>query len=349
MVDKLDSINSFRAAYCSGLLIRNQSTLAALCLLFEKVYLPNNIEFILEFSRKHTISINSEKYKEIRITPESGDVDNPLDKLSERQKETFFKYLSICLDMSYSNSSLFDDVIETNAFSELKPVDVRLKKIGKNGEKNTYEVIRNNLQLVSDDEHSLPNLIERGYIPVVGGSLGNSKFPVENQATAKQLAAILATKSVEMFFPATCSARDEDILEARHKLRDHLPLFWSSMFKLSIDMKKAIQDCKTADEVFRVGQDIVDTTVRPALTDLNRKVELERKQWFFRIFGRVYSGLKVAASNPPLTPDQLIRRSLMFGVDTIMDFAGHQQKIESLRDEGGLTYLLELGSIRSKI
>lgn len=341
----MDSINSFRAVYCSGLFLPNQSTLSALCLLFEKVYLPNDIDSVVAFSKRYRVDVNSDEYKSMVLTPDSPSVENPLDKLTDRQRETFFKCLSICSDIACRNSSLFDNVIETNYFPGGKPFDVKIKKVGAPGELNTYTVRKNDIELTSEADSSLSSLINKGYIPVVGGSFAGDVGRSPRVEGAKQLAALLAVKSVEMFFPQAVAAKDEDILEARHKLRDHLPLFWSSMFKLSVDMKKAIDGCDDHREVLRIGEDIVDTTVRPALTELNRKIELERQQWFFRVFGQAYKALKIAASSPNLSPEQVIKGAMMFSADTLVDFVGQKQKIENLKDEGGLTYLLELGSI----
>ena len=97
-----------------------------------------------------------------------------------------------------------------------------------------------------------------------------------------------------------------------------------------------------------MGTEIVDTIVRPALTDLNHKIELERKQWFRRVFGGMFRALKVVAANPPLTQGQLIRSSLMLGADATMNVSDHLYKIEEMKAQAGLTYLLDLGALIDK-
>lgn len=344
----MNSINSFRAVYCSGLLIPNQATVTALGLLFEKVYLPNNIEFAVDFAKKYRINSKTDRYKKITIEPESpGDV-NPFDKLSPEQQENAYKYIDWCMDCAIRNHSLFGPVIESEAFGGSGPLHAELIEQGGPGELNTYQVSKVPMTLIGDEPDGIAGLIKSGYVPVVGDLHGASFMKGEHGRTAKELAALLAIKSVEMLFPATKPVPAEIILEARDKLKDQLPLFWSSMFKLSVELKKAIDDCKTPKEISAVGTDLVDTIVRPALVDLNHKIELERKQWFCRVFGGVFSGLKIAAANPPLTQEQLIRASLMLGADAAMNLSDHLHKVDVMKSQAGLTYLLDLRALASK-
>lgn len=342
-------INSFRAVYCSGLLVPNQATMAALGLLFERVYLPNNIEFVIEFAKTYQIKSNDDHFKEIRIKPGSPDTAHPLEHLTAEQQEYAYRYIDWCMQWALQNHALFfDKVFESDAFDGGAPLRVKLIKQGVPGHLNEYEVSRVPMMLVGEDANSVANLIGSGYVPVFGDL--HTSLPQNGiiNPTAKALASMLAIKSVEMLFPATQSVPAEVILEARDKLREQLSLFWSAMFKLSVDLRKAIDDCKTPQEVSAVGTDLIDTIVRPALTELNHKIELERKQWFRRVFGSVFKGLRVAAINPPLTQDQLIRSSLMLGADMAMNISDHLQKIEVMKNQAGLTYLLDLSALVEK-
>lgn len=344
----MHSLNSFRAVYCSGLLIPNQSTVVALGLLFEKVYLPNNIEFIVDFAQKYRVNTKSVRYKELQLAPESPNDANPLDQLSPEQQENAYKYIDWCMECAFRNHELFGQVIESNAFGGSGPLHAKLIEQRAPGELNRYEVSRVPLQLVGDDADGLARLVQSGYVPVVGNLQNPKLMQGGHGSTAKELAAMLAIKSVEMLFPATKSVPAEVILEARDKLRDQLPLFWSAMFKLSVELKKAIEECKTPQEISAIGTELVDTIVRPALTDLNHKIELERKQWFRRVFGGVFKALKVAAANPPLTQEQLIRSSLMLGADAAMNVSEHLYKVEAMKAQAGLTYLLDLNALVDK-
>lgn len=342
--------NSFRAVYCSGLLIPNQSTVAALGLLFEKVYLPNNIEHIVDFVKIYQIKTSGDRYKKIKLEADSeeANAENPLNYLSPEQQENAYKYLDWCMGRAIKNHELFGEVIECNAFGESGPLHAELIELGTNGNLNKYKVTRVPMSLTGGDHDELSTMIEKGYVPVVGKYNSGEAKKIAKGNSAKQLAATLAIKSVEMMFPATKEVPAEVILEARDKLKDQLPLLWSSMFKLSLELKKAIAECDSPEEISAVGTDIIDTLVRPAIVELNHKIELERKQWFRRIFGSFYQSLRVAAANPPLTPDQLIKSSLMLGADTAMNISTHLQQVEAMKSQVGLTYLIDLSKMIEK-
>ncbi|MFZ2405568.1 MAG: hypothetical protein WAW41_10555, partial [Methylobacter sp.] len=312
--------------------------------------LPNNIEFAIDFAKRFRINTSSDRYRSIDITPEGSGETHPLEALSPKQQETVYKYIDWSMACAYRNQELFEDVIESDIFEGGNPLVVELVEQGAAGQLNNYKVTRSAMRLTGGDHDKLSSLIESGYVPVIGNLHGNRllKELPPSSIPAKELAALLAIQSVEMFFPATKGAPAEVILEAREKLHDHLPLFWASMLKLSIELKAAIKDCKDKKEVFAASQELVDTIVRPAVLDLNHKIELERKQWFHRIFGSVYKALRMTATNPPLTQEQLIRSSLMLGADAAMNLADHLQKVESMKNEAGLAYLLELGALVEK-
>lgn len=345
----MKTLSQFSAVYCSGLVIPNQATVAALALLFDRVYLPNNMEFVLDVAKTFRIEMPARKYEKISITLVDGgsEDDDPLRGLTRRQRETAHNYLFWCTSFAFSNRELLGEVIETDMFDAEGTISAELVKKGGPGEPSRYRLSPPPLTLVSEDMDKVKRMIDAGYVPVIGNLHGESLLRTlpSSDRSAKELAALLAMQSIEMFFPATTGAPPELILEARDKLRDYLPVFWASMLKLSTTLRLAIKECKTYDEVAAIGRDTVDTLVRPAIMELNDKIEKERKQWFKKIFGSVYRALKVGIGNPPLTQAQLFRTSVMLGVNTAMAFADQAQHIESMKSEAGLTYLLELGSL----
>lgn len=346
----MQELSSFKAVYCSGLMIPNQASVAALSLIFDKVHIPNNIEFAVDFARNYKMNGSSERYKALQIETEDGAEGDPFKGLNEKQKDTAFKYLDWTIQIARNNSPLFGEVFETNIFENGDPVKVDLLEEGKNGKLNKYRVSQAPMKLTGDDPQNIPNLIKKGFVPVVGNihSKGFSQNFKSNSSTAKQLASILAMQSIEMFFPAPEAVHPDVILEAREKLKEHLPVYWSSMLKLSKELKPLVEHCNSPLEVINEGQELIDSLVRPSLIDLNHKIEQERKLWFYRIFGRVYKGLKMVAGKPPVTQEQLIKSSLLLGSDTVMGIASDLQKIETMKSEAGLTYLLELGSLLKK-
>lgn len=349
-------VTNFKALYCSGFFIPNPAAITAMSLLFEKVFLPNNLNLIKEFSKRFLI-------QGLVLPPQLGHVTlkitcngkpaDPFKRLSPAQRKTALSYLNGGMLFSMAYSELFDEVFESNLFEEKTPYEVELIKKGRKGKLNTYKVKLRPMILhesaEEEERESFSNMIEEGYIPLVTKYIPfNKQRKNLHQTTAKQLAVLLAMKSVEMILPCTKAASPEDILEARNKLKDHLPPFWSAMLKLSSRLKECIKKCSTTDELIKEGQDLIDTTVRPALIDLNNKLEKERKKWFYRILSHLNKGLGLSLSNPPITQQQLITNALIMGTDVIKDTARNMQTIESLKNEAGLTFLLELDRLVNK-
>jgi len=74
----------------------------------------------------------------------------------------------------------------------------------------------------------------------------------------------------------------------------------------------------------------------------------ERKNWFFNILSPVQKGLRLMIGNPPLTQQQLITNALVLSADVATAIAGQMKNIEALREDAGLTFLLELSKVLDK-
>jgi hypothetical protein len=318
----------------------------ALSLLFDKVYLPSNVEAIRAFAQSFRISGDSDEIPDISIHPVDGTDSDPFCDLTPEQRSTAHRYLDWSARFAISNARLFGEVFQTNAFEDGSPYHVELIRQGAPGELNTYKVRPATLMLTENDEGLYPRLIADGYVPIVThGGTPQKNAQNLNETTTKQLAALLAMKSVEMLFPRTRAAHPDVILEARDKLRDHLPQFWSSMFKLTSDLRKLTKELPDQTAMLLEAENLVDATVRPALLDLRHKIESERKQWFYRVLSPIQKGLRLMIGNPPLTQQQLITNAFVLAADAASSGADHLRTIDALKDNSGITYLLELDKL----
>jgi len=342
-------LSEFRAIYCSGAFVPDADAVVALALLFEKVHLPNNIEFIREFATKYRIigAPKKDLSEDLRVVSQEG--DDAFADLTAEQKETARQYVLWAISFAFQNAELLGEVFESELFGSKELISVELIEQGGLGKLNKYRVSIGKMgALTSGDAAGFTKFIEAGYVPVVGSFHEASPMAGHrDHATAKQLAALLAMKSVQMILPRTRSARAEVILEARHRLRDQLPPFWSAMLKSSVELKKLIADSKSHYDVGREATDLVDRTIRPAVIDLGAKLEKERKDWFYRILSPVRSGLRLMIGNPPLTQQQLLTNALVLASDTCVSIADNIRTIESLKAEAGLSYLLDLSAMLS--
>lgn len=343
-------ITSFEGVFCSGFLIPDQRHVTALSLLFDKVHFLNQLEYVIEFSKNYRITLsNEENLPEIHLTPGSPELDeDPLMELTKEQKNTVNKYLFLSSEFFYKNSLLFSDVFSCSLLPEDGPVSVKLIKEGKKGEKNIYEVTRNDLVVCIDSMDEMAKFINSGCVPVF---MNGAKFIPKNTvgtSDAKQIAANIALNSVAMILPSTKAARADDIMEAREKLSDHLPHFWSAMLKLSTEINSKLEPEASPLEIKHQIDDLVATVVTPALVDLSQKLEMERKNRFRNILTSTAKGLRVLAGRPPTDLAGLVSGSLLAGTDAAMDFATQLRKVEALKQESGMSYLLELDKLTSK-
>jgi hypothetical protein len=348
----MKNITTFKAVCSAGIIIPDAKSVTALSLIFDKIYLPSNIEFVKEFSRNYILisnnSTDNSKFP-IIIYDGHGNITDPFLDLNDNQKKTAIDYLIWARQFSMSYGLLYGEVFETNIFPNNSPFDVKMVKKGKVGKKNTYNVKLNPMKLTEGfDTDLFSDLVSNGYVPLVNNiNIFNNSNQKITKTNAKTLAALLAMKSVELVLPDMKSVEPELILEARHRLINHLPPFWSSMFKLSIELKKCLDNCKDNKELIIEGGELVDTIVRPALIDLNKKIELERKNWFYKILEPIGKTVRLLIGHPGLTIQELMTSSLLLSTEVASNTLNNMRVIDKLQSDSGLTYLMEINKFIS--
>jgi len=341
----INILTSFNGIYLSGFYIRNEATITALALLFENVHLPNQLEMVIEFAKKNVLDPEN-RIKDlgfgIKAIDPADENDDPFVGLSEAQRLTAHKYLYLSHIFCMRNHELLPTVFTTDMLKNSNPMIVKLVKKGKPGQLNTYKVSPAPQIVLLNGLDQIESKLNDGYVPIIGQE--NSTYGISNKLFKdnKAIASILAMKSIEMLLPSFKDAKPQDILEAREKLKDFLPPFWSSMLKLSVDAKTIIKDSSTSIEAIKECQNIVDTLVRPALVDLIVKMEKERRNWFYKIISPVSNAVKMVIGNPSLNQATLIRASLALATDMTSEYIQNKQKVEDLKSDTGLTYLLEV-------
>ena len=352
MKDK-SNFEKFTGIYCSGLFIPNPSVLTTLCILFDQIYLVDNLEYVLSFSKKYRITLHDrkliEKCEHMILEPviENDEIPmkDPLEELTDGQKETVRAYLMQAQYFFIHNHELLGDIIKSDMLPDNEPLEVELIKKGDAGELNTYAVREKRLQVSLDGLQQMNSLIDQGAFPVIGKYHVDLNENHKERLSSKSLASLLAMKSVELVLPAMKRAEPEIILEARDRLKDQLPLFWASMLKLSTKLKTEInQDMNLKDVLFET-QEIVDTTVLPALVELKQKINQEKKSWFYKILNPVYDGVKMFMGNPKLTTENLIVTGLTTGMNITSNFVEQEYEIQKIKKEAGLTFLLRLDEL----
>ena len=200
----------------SGTLIPTPPAVTALCLLFEKVYLPNQLELVRDFARIFRFGSRERSdsdWTNVALEAMDGSKDDPLAGLTESQRNTALQYLHWSMRFALVYSPLYGKVFETNCFEGGCPLAVKLIKKGAPDELNLYEVKSRSMMMSTDDSEAFPRLVEAGYIPILayGGTVGHI---TPKQSNALGLTALLAMKTLAMALPQVKGAHPELILEA---------------------------------------------------------------------------------------------------------------------------------------
>lgn len=338
---------TFEGAYLSGFFMTKPAMVTAMALLFEKIYLPNQLELVIEISKKYRIETKIDKDFRLKFEKIEPDgqiiIEDPLTGLSAIEQKTAHQYLMLAHEFCVRNHELFPAIFETDLLKKNEVFDVELveKGVGKN--LNKYNVRMNPLQVTTDGIGELMKRLRRGSVPLLGmGELQLETFSMK-EIPDKSIAALIAMQSMELILPATKGVKPDVLLEARDKLSDHLPSFWSAMLKFSKEGRKVIKECATVEEAVNECRNLVDTSIRPILIDLNEKIIKERKNWFYKILSPVGNKLKLIIGKPNLTNLDLLSTSISLATEVGVDYVQHKRKLIELSQEAGLTYLIKLG------
>lgn len=342
---------SFEGVFCSGCLIADPSLITALALLFDKVHFLNQLEYVIELTKHYRIehpAFNPVELPSLQpVVPHTFEpiedmADDPLLELEPEQRRSAHTYLWLTDRFFLRNAPLFPEVFACSLLPGGEVLSAKLVKKGGKGQLNTYQVEKNPLVVSFGSEDELSGLLKEGRVPIVDRLVSRPVGQGQGRRTPTEIAAALAIKTVAMVMPATRQANPLIILEARDKLRDHLPPFWAAMLRLSGSLSERLASEMSDRELQCEVDDAVSTIVRPALIELVTKMEMERKLWFYRILSPVAKGLRVLAGKPPTDLAGLVTSSLVLGANVSMEAANQLRKVEALKQNAGLTYVIEL-------
>lgn len=156
-------------------------------------------------------------------------------------------------------------------------------------------------------------------------------------------AAALAMKSLDIVIPSIADITDEDILKARDELCEQLIPFRYSMLSLAPVVRDGIQSNTSLEEIFKEATYIAETKVAPALYELQRRLTMEKGQFWRKL---IFKGSKVI---PKFilnwtTKDALSAAiaSLTGATNLASEVIEHKALLNSFKNQGGLGFLLSV-------
>lgn len=337
--------STFSGIYMSGFFITEPRLLSTMCLLFDKIHLPNNLEYVISFSKKYRFE---KPYREeVNIESLSHDASHPFINLTAEQQVTANTYLKKVLDFSITHHELFGEILLSDFFPNNQIIDTKLVKKGSAGELNTYKCSINPMRVSLNDTGEgkvYTTKLEQGAIPIFGKHHVQQHLQA-NKYSSKFLASLLAMNSINLVLPPIKSARPETILETRYNLRDYLPLFWSTMLRFSKQFRDSLNSEVSISELMYESTDFIDTHIRPILIEIDLKMRMERQERFKHILSpNVKDSMCLSMGQPMGTRTDIINTSLELGTGASFRDLSIPS---SSKEVSGLTFLLNLATVLS--
>jgi len=160
---------------------------------------------------------------------------------------------------------------------------------------------------------------------------------------AKVQAGTLAIQSVDLVLPAFAQLDSHQILEARERLKEQLVPFRCAMLALAPRVRSGISSDAPLSEIKREAKYIVETDVLPRLTELNRRLALERGTFWRKVIQ------KTTGSLPRIALKWISGAGISAAVDAAevgsniaLDSIGNDKLVRQMLSNGGLGYLVSL-------
>jgi len=318
----------FGAYLIGGIPTADKATINSMALLFDQIYIPFNPALTRKIIEKSVISLKDVKRLETRffyadlekvdirikepcpLTPRSIENINVFigkgygkDK-AESINDLFHKAvitLAVVIyfyEQAISYLPLFGDIVHAEIFDDGRPFISEQRADGM-----WYATLRNTLRLPLEDRFNLDQMLEKNFFPIVTSAADLES--IDTTMSTRSLASLLAMKSIQMFLPEVGALDPYEVLAARKKLSDNLSFFWAGMLRLSKNLKASIQSDVVPDTIFREAQELVDNEIMPAVIELKKQMELERKALFVRLLGPIQSLAKLFVGTATINPQLL--------------------------------------------
>ena len=115
----MSTLDSFKALYCGGAFIADPAAVTAMSLLFERIYLPNDLEIVADFARTYRFVEPCEV--DVNIEARSEDAGDPFAGLNNSQRATAMQYLGGTAHFVSLYAPLYGTVFEAPTFPRTAP------------------------------------------------------------------------------------------------------------------------------------------------------------------------------------------------------------------------------------
>ena len=159
----------------------------------------------------------------------------------------------------------------------------------------------------------------------------------------------LSQASLDLVLPNFKAMSNQEILEARDKLEEHLIPFRSSMLTLCPLIRETYKQDSSFDEIQKEAIYIVDTRILPLLTEMQRRIETEKQNFLSRLL------VKASSIVSKMTINWLSKGVIVAAVESIPEISKlaigkieSDKSIESLMATSGMGFLLSVSELIEK-
>jgi hypothetical protein len=358
----------FGGVLVGGLPSADQQTISSMALLFDRIYVPFNPTVTQEVIEKAVEQFRGIRaietrffYADFKTTDFRMKEGSPLsmDQIAnvgsyigsgkgastEEAIHDLFHRTAITLavilhfyEQAISYMPLFSEIVYADIFDDGRPFNLQCLEDG------TWKATTKGIALPVGDANSLDSLIEKNYFPIVTSP---SQFSGHNIAVGtKALASLLAMKSITLLLPEVGQLNPYEVLEARNKLSDNLAHFWAGMLRLSKNVKSGIKSDANATDIIFGAQELVDSEILPAIIELKKQIQAEKKSLFFRLVGPIRSLVKLGIGVSMSNPHAITLAALDAGKVVSSEILKHVEALNSDEKRRMFSFLLELSKIK---
>lgn len=114
--------------------------------------------------------------------------------------------------------------------------------------------------------------------------------------TVAELAGALGAECLQFVLPSpTADVAADDLAEVRLRLTDELRAFRMMMRRLSLSLRELLRSDPTREDLTREAKFLAESSILPAVDELERRLAAERGQLWKRVFGSIVGWVPVIA------------------------------------------------------
>lgn len=189
--------------------------------------------------------------------------------------------------------------------------------------------VKNRIPLIADDPR----------IPIPA-------LPSSPKNDTKLLSTLLTIECVKLVLPKIKPLEPQELRDFRSETAKYVKPFRLSMLKMSKELNAAISSEMKMSEVQAEAKSLVESTVYPELSELEKIIHDPAKPWYKRVVDVAMMGPEICTSFSSLPTNLALAKTLCKIIGTLADLRDEQLEKEKKLSRTGLHFLLDLKRFR---